>query len=166
MMSVVTLAGVLLAAGTPPATARLELAPDGDDRLALRLCFSSAEAHQLSYRLEVRSSGKAGTSRSSQSGELTSGPTLQCPLNSRLGLNPDTQIQATLEWSLDGQPQPPIQQQYPTAQPAGPTPPEPVPGEPTLPGIGAPAEDGELMARQRDAGTPSNTNGRPGPHAV
>lgn len=158
MMSVVTLAGVLLAAG--PVTARLELTPDQGDRLALRLCFSSPQAHHLRYRLEVRSSGKAGTSRSSQSGELTSGPTPQCPLNNRLALNPDTQIQATLEWSLDGQPQPPIQQRYPTAQPTGPTPAEPAPGEPVLPGIGVPEADEELMART-DPDTCSPPDGRP-----
>lgn len=129
MLSTLTLAGLLTAAAAAPVAARLELHPEGDDRLALRLCFTSAQAHSLSYQIEVRSSGTAGTSRSRQSGELTSGPALQCPINNRIGLAADTQVQATLNWSIDGQPQSPIEQQYPAVQPASP-PPAP-PGSPT-----------------------------------
>ena len=114
-MLTATLAAMLLASAGP-VDARLELLPEAD-RLNVRLCFSSAEPHRLSYQLEVRSKGHAGTSRSRQSGELTSGPETQCPLNNRLGIAPDSQIEATVTWSVDGQQQVPLHQTYPASQP-------------------------------------------------
>ena len=60
-MLTATLAAMLLASAGP-VDARLELLPEAD-RLNLQLCFSSAEPHRLSYQLEVRSKGHAGTSR-------------------------------------------------------------------------------------------------------
>lgn len=151
MLSAVTLASWLAASGALPVAARLELAPEGSDRLALRLCFSSPESHHLSYRMEVRTIGQAGTSRSQQSGELTSGPAVQCPVSNRLGYAADTRVEATLEWSIDGQPQPPLQQHYPPAKPAG-----TAPAEPATPSLELPQEDAELMARtghERPPGT-------------
>ncbi|MCH2338846.1 curli-like amyloid fiber formation chaperone CsgH [Pseudomonas sp. NPDC047963] len=115
-MLTATFAAMLLASAGP-VDARLELLPEAN-RLNLRLCFSSAEAHRLSYQLEVRSKGRAGTSRSRQSGELISGPETQCPLNNRLGVAPDSQIEATVTWSIDGQQQAPLQQVYPATQPS------------------------------------------------
>ena len=114
-MLTATLAAMLLASAGP-VDARLELLPEAD-RLNVRLCFSSAEPHRLSYQLEVRSKGHAGTSRSRQSGELTSGPETQCPLNNRLGIAPDSQIEATVTWSVGGQQQVPLHQTYPASQP-------------------------------------------------
>ena len=125
-MLTATLAAVLLASAAGPVDARLELLPDAD-RLNLRLCFTSAAAHRLSYQLEVRSQGRAGTSRSRQSGELVSGPETQCPLNNRLGVAPDSRIEATLTWSIDGEQQTPLHQTYPSSQPTGPTPSGPGP---------------------------------------
>lgn len=123
-MLTVTLAAMLLASAAGPVDARLELLPEAD-RLNLRLCFNSAEAHRLSYQLEVRSIGRAGTSRSRQSGELTSGPEMQCPLNNRLGIAPDSHIEATVTWTVDGQAQTPLHQSYPSTEPAGSPPPAP-----------------------------------------
>ncbi|MCQ4316444.1 curli-like amyloid fiber formation chaperone CsgH [Stutzerimonas zhaodongensis] len=122
-MLTTALATVLLAtaASAAPVEARLELLPD-NDRLHLRLCFSSAKPHQLTYQLEVRTIGKAGTSRSRQSGRLTSGSEAQCPLNNRLGLAKDSRIEATLTWSVDGEEQPALHQAYPAVQPTSPTP--------------------------------------------
>lgn len=114
-MVTVTLAALLLAAAAPVA-ARLELSPD-DNRLNLRLCFSSEEAHQLTYNLDVSTIGRAGTSRSRQSGKLTSGPEAQCPLNNRIGLAEDSRIEATLIWTVDGEEQTPLHETYPPAQP-------------------------------------------------
>lgn len=108
------LATVLIAtaATAAPVEARLELQPD-NDRLQLRLCFTSPEAHRLTYQLEVRTIGQAGTSRSRQSGQLTSGPETQCPLNNRVGLAADSRIEATLTWSVDGEEQPALHHAYP-----------------------------------------------------
>ena len=125
-MLTLTLATLMLATDAAPVEAQLELSPD-DDRLRLQLCFSSSEPHPLTYHLEVRTSGRAGTSRSRQSGKLISGPVAQCPLNNRLGLPEDSRIEATLTWSVDGEEQPPLHQAYPTTQPTGPAPPEPAP---------------------------------------
>ncbi|WP_407294512.1 curli-like amyloid fiber formation chaperone CsgH [Stutzerimonas zhaodongensis] len=131
-MLTATLAAMLLASATGPVDARLELRPEAD-QLNLRLCFSSAEAHRLSYQLEVVSKGRAGTSRSRQSGELTSGPETQCPLNNRLGIATDSHIEATVTWSVDGQQQTPLHQTYPSTEPAGSAPPaqNPTPGADT-----------------------------------
>lgn len=131
-MLTATLAAMLLASATGPVDARLELRPEAD-RLNLRLCFTSAEAHRLSYQLEVVSKGRAGTSRSRQSGELTSGPETQCPLNNRLGIATDSHIEATVTWSVDGQQQTPLHQTYPSTEPAGSAPPaqSPTPGTDT-----------------------------------
>jgi hypothetical protein len=158
MLSAVTLGSLILASGALPVAARLELAPEGNDRLALRLCFSSPQAHNLSYSLEVRTSGKAGTSRSRQAGELVSGPAAQCPLNNRLGLSANSRVDATLEWSIDGQPQPPLQQSYPAARPASPraAPDEPAPMEPELRPIEQPHEVPELMAGTVPPATPDS----------
>lgn len=121
-MLTATLASMLLASAAVPVDARLELVPEAD-RLNLRLCFSSAEAHKLSYHLEVRAQGRAGTSRSRQSGELTSAPRAQCPLNNWLGVAPDSYIEATVTWTIDGEEQTPLHQSYPSTEPAGsPTP--------------------------------------------
>ncbi len=114
MLSVVTLASWLVASGVLPVVARLDLTEQSNERLALRLCFRSEQPHQVAYRIEVTSRGSAGTSRSRQSGELTSGPTEQCPISNRLSRAADTRIEATVDWTLDGQPQPPLQQRYPT----------------------------------------------------
>lgn len=125
-MLTTALATVLLAtaASAAPAEARLELLPD-DKRLDVRLCFNSPEPHQLSYQLEVRTIGRAGTSRSRQSGKLTSGPEAKCPLNSRIGLANDSRIEATLTWTVDGEEQPALHQAYPSAQPTSPGTPTP-----------------------------------------
>ncbi len=121
-MLTATLAAMLLASAAGPVDARLELLPEAD-RLNLRLCFSSAEAHRLNYQLEVRSQGRAGTSRSRQSGSLISGPEIQCPLNNRLGIAPDSHIEATVTWTIDGHEQTPLRQSYPSSEPAdSPTP--------------------------------------------
>lgn len=111
---ITALTSVLLAttATAAPVEARLELLPD-QAQLQLRLCFSGAAAHQLTYELEVRTIGRAGTSRSRQSGKLTSGPEVQCPLNNRIGLAEDSRIEATLTWSIDGEQQPELHQAYP-----------------------------------------------------
>ena len=113
---ITALATVLFAsaANAAPVEARLELLPE-NDRLQLRLCFSSAAPHQLTYELEVRTIGRAGTSRSRQSGKLTSGPEVQCPLSNRIGLAEDSRIEATLTWSIDGEQQPAVHQAYPAA---------------------------------------------------
>lgn len=113
MLNALTLAGWLAASNGLPVSARLELAAEGAHHLALRLCFTSQERHNLRYQLDVRTSGTAGTSRSQQSGELTTGSDMQCPINNRLGLSADTRVQATLNWSIDGQPQPEVEQFYP-----------------------------------------------------
>jgi len=134
-MLTATLAAMLLATATGPVDARLELLPEAD-RLNLRLCFSSDEPHRLSYQLEVVSKGSAGTSRSRQSGELTSGPETQCPLNNRLGIATDSHIEATVIWSIDGQQQTPLHQTYPSTEPAGSAPP-----------AQGPAPDGTLVVR-------------------
>ncbi len=121
-MLTATLAAMLLASAAGPVDARLELVPEAD-RLNLRLCFSSAKVHKLSYQLEVRAQGRAGTSRSRQSGELTSAPQTQCPLNNWLGVAPDSHIEATVTWTIDGEGQTPLHQSYPSTEPAGsPTP--------------------------------------------
>ncbi len=123
-MLATALAAVLLAttASAAPVEARLELLPE-DTRLKLRLCFSSPEPRRLNYQLEVRTIGRAGTSRSRQSGQLTSGPEAQCPLNNRVGLAEDSRIEATLTWSIDGVEQPALHQAYPSTQSTTPTPP-------------------------------------------
>ena len=121
-MLTVTLASWLLAAAATPVEAQLELSPESDGRLALRLCFSSPQPRQLAYRLEVKSTGAAGTSRTRQSGELVSNSAGQCPINNRLSLSPNGRIEATLDWSIDGQAQPTIHQSYPATQPASPAP--------------------------------------------
>ena len=132
-MLTTALATVLLAtaATAAPVEARLELLPE-DSRLNLRLCFSSAAPHQLTYQLEVRTIGRAGTSRSRQSGQLTSGPEAQCPLNNRVGLAEDSRIEATLSWTVDGEEQPAVHQVYPSTQPTSPSPQPPAspPSEP------------------------------------
>ncbi len=127
MLSVVTLTSWLVASGVLPVVARLDLTEQSSDRLALRLCFRSEQPHKLTYRIEVTSRGTAGTSRSRQSGELTSGPAEQCPISNRLSRAADTRIEATVDWTLDGQPQPQLQQRYP----ADPTDEPGEPGEPT-----------------------------------
>ncbi|MCQ4328624.1 curli-like amyloid fiber formation chaperone CsgH [Stutzerimonas stutzeri] len=116
----------MLTTTAAPVEAQLELRPD-DDRLRLRLCFSSPEPHPLVYHLEVRTSGRAGTSRSRQSGKLISGPVAQCPLNNRIGLSDGSQIEATLTWSVDGEEQTPLHQAYPATQPTSPASPQPAP---------------------------------------
>lgn len=133
------LAALMLTTAAAPVEARLELSPD-DDQLRLRLCFSSSQPRPLTYHLEVLTRGRAGTSRSRQSGELVSGPVEQCPLNNRLGLADDSRIEATLTWSVDGEEQPPLHQAYPATQPAGPVPPEPA-----LPPLEGPRPSGELF---------------------
>ncbi|WP_254621601.1 curli-like amyloid fiber formation chaperone CsgH [Stutzerimonas stutzeri] len=138
-MLTLTLATLMLTTTAAPVQARLELSPD-DDQLRLRLCFSSSQPHPLTYHLEVRTNGRAGTSRSRQSGELISGPMEQCPLNNRLGLADDSRIEATLTWTVDGQEQPPLHQAYPATQPASPVPPEPA-----LPPLEEPRAPGELF---------------------
>lgn len=124
MLTTTALATVLLATAAAPVGVRLELLPD-DSRLNVRLCFNSPEPHQLAYQLEVRTIGRAGTSRSRQSGKLTSGPEAKCPLNSRIGLANDSRIEATLTWSVDGEDQPALHQAYPSTQPTSPTPSSP-----------------------------------------
>ena len=120
------LAALMLTTAAAPVEARLELSPD-DEQLRLRLCFSSAQPHPLTYQLEVLTRGRAGTSRSRQSGKLVSGPVTQCPLNNRLGLSEDSRVEATLTWAVDGEEQTPLHQAYPATQPAGPaSSPEPV----------------------------------------
>lgn len=141
-MLTTALATVLLAtaATAAPVEARLELRPE-DNRLNLRLCFISAAHHQLTYQLEVRAIGRAGTSRSRQSGKLVSGPEAQCPLNQGIGLADDSRIEATLTWSVDGEEQPAVHHSHPSTQPASPAPPTPAspPSEPLA--------DGELIVR-------------------
>jgi hypothetical protein len=144
-MLTATLAAMMLASAAGPVDARLELLPEAD-RLNLRLCFSSAETHRLSYQLEVRSHGRAGTSRSRQSGELTSGPETQCPLNNRLGIAPDSRIEATVTWSIDGEQQTPLHQSYPATEPADSTPP---PASP-LPAGPEPAEGAMVVRADSD----------------
>lgn len=122
-MLTVTLASWLMAAAPAPVEARLDLNPEGEDRLALRLCFSSAQAHRVEYRLEVSTTGAAGTSRTRQSGELISRSDSQCPINNRLGLSANGRVEATMDWWVDGQAQPKIQRSHPATQPTRPGPP-------------------------------------------
>ncbi len=138
-MLTLTMATLMLATAATPVEARLELSPD-NDRLNLQLCFSSEAPHQLTYHLEVRTHGRAGTSRSRQSGELTSGPVAQCPLNNRLGLPEGSRIEATLTWTIDGEEQTPLRQAYPTTQPTSPASPEPA-----LPPLERPLGPDELI---------------------
>lgn len=121
-MLTVTLATWLLATASIPVEAQLELSPDGNDHLALRLCFNGQQTHQLHYRLEVKSSGPAGTSRTRQSGKLASGNGIQCPISNRLSAPASGSVEATLEWSIDGRAQPTLQQSYPVTQPTSPVP--------------------------------------------
>lgn len=113
-MTTSTLAGVLLATTAVAGSVepRLELVAD-QGRLNLRLCFSSATPHRIGFHLEVSTLGQAGTSRSRQSGELVSGPSLQCPLNNRFGLAADSRVEATVTWTVDDVEQPPLHQTYP-----------------------------------------------------
>lgn len=134
-----TLVTLMLTTAAAPVEARLELTPD-NDRLNLRLCFSSSAPHLLTYHLDVRTSGQAGTSRSRQSGELVSGPELQCPLNNRLSLSNDSRVETTLTWSIDGEEQTPLQKSYPTTQPTA-----PAPTEPALPPFDYPSAPAELI---------------------
>ncbi len=67
------LATLMLTTAAAPVEARLELSPD-DDQLRLRLCFSSAQPHPLTYQLEVLTSGRAGTSRSRNRASWSAGP--------------------------------------------------------------------------------------------
>ena len=124
------LATWILAAAPSPVDALLELAPDGSGRVSLRLCFTSQQPHQLRYQLEVTSTGSAGTNRSRQAGELVSGTNRQCPLSNRVSLSEDGRLEAVLNWSIDGQPQAPIQRSYPTTAPASPQPQSTPPGTP------------------------------------
>lgn len=127
-----TLASWLLAAAPAMVEAQLELIAEGQDHLALRLCVSSPQAHQVEYRLEVATTGAAGTSRTRQSGKLTSRSDNQCPINNRLGLSANGRVDATLDWWVDGQAQPRLQRSHPPAQPTGPTPPPPSPPQDEL----------------------------------
>lgn len=128
----ITLAAMLLAAAPSPVDAQLELKPDGDGRVSVRLCFTSAQPHHLRYQLEVTSIGSAGTNRSRQSGELTSSAAPQCPLNNRISVSENGRLEATLNWSVDGQPQPSVKRTYPQASSADqkrqPVPPSPEEG--------------------------------------
>jgi len=128
----VTLATWLLAAAPSPVDAQLELTPDGSGRVSLRLCFSSQQPHQLRYQLEVTSTGSAGTNRSRQAGELVSGGNRQCPLSNRVSISEEGRLEVVLNWSIDGQPQPPVQRSYPQAMPTAPDskPQSTPPGEP------------------------------------
>jgi len=140
MLSIM-LASLMLATVAVPVDVQLALTPD-DDLVRLRLCFSSAQPYPIAYQLEVHTLGRAGTSRSRQSGALTSGPVVQCPLNNRLGLPEGSRIEATLTWSIDGQAQPPLRQRYPATQPASPGSPEP-----DLPPLPRPLAPDELIVR-------------------
>ncbi len=115
------LATWILAATPSPVDAQLELTPDGSGRVSLRLCFTSQQPHQLRYQLEVTSTSSAGTNRSRQAGELISG-SRQCPLSNRVSVAEGGRLEATLNWTVDGQPQAPIQRGYPVAAPASPQP--------------------------------------------
>ncbi|MEK0361920.1 hypothetical protein [Pseudomonas sp. CBC3] len=126
------LATWILAAAPSPVDAQLELTPDGSGRVSLRLCFISQQPHQLRYQLEVMSTGTAGTNRSRQAGELVSGSNRQCPLSNRVSVSENGRLEAVLNWSIDGQPQAPIQRSYPTTAPASPQPQSTPPG--TAPG--------------------------------
>lgn len=110
----VTLAALLLAANASPVDAQLELQPEGNGQVSVRLCFSSAQPHQVRYQLEVTAVGSAGTNRTRQSGELSSGSDRRCPLNNRVSVSQTGQLEAVLSWSVDGQPQAPLQRSYPT----------------------------------------------------
>lgn len=123
-MLTMTLASWLLAAAPAMVEAQLDLIAESQDRLALRLCFSSSQAHQIEYRLEVATTGAAGTSRTRQSGKLTSRSDNQCPINNRLGLSANGRVEATMDWWVDGQAQPKIQRSHPAMQPTRPGPPQ------------------------------------------
>jgi hypothetical protein len=113
----VTLAALLLAGASTPVDAQLELKPEGNGQVSVRLCFSSEQPHQVHYQLEVTSIGSAGTNRTRQSGELSSHNDRRCPLSNRVSVSENGRLEATLSWSIDGQPQPPLQRSYPAAAP-------------------------------------------------
>lgn len=115
-----TLAALVLAAASTPVDAQLELEPEGNGQVSLRLCFSSPQPHHVRYQLEVTSIGSAGTNRTRQSGELSSSSHRNCPLNNRVSVSENGRLEATLSWSIDGQPQPPMQRSYPESAPAAP----------------------------------------------
>lgn len=150
------LATWILAAAPSPVDAQLELIPDGSGRVSLRLCFTSQQPHQLRYQLEVTSTGSAGTNRSRQAGELVSGSSRQCPLNNRVSVFENGRLEAVLNWSIDGQPQAPIQRSYPEAMPTGPDP------QPHSTPPGEPAHETERLVASvhqpppRQAGHPSD----------
>lgn len=145
----VTLAALLLAAASTPVDAQLELKSEGNGQVSVQLCFTSAQPHQVRYQLEVTSIGSAGTNRTRQSGELSSSNDRSCPLNNRVSVSENGRLEATLSWSIDGQPQPPMQRSYPEAVPASPTP------EPQATPPGEPAEDPErLVASVRQTPLP------------
>ncbi|MGA4639154.1 hypothetical protein ACQKC8_06265 [Stutzerimonas stutzeri] len=117
-MLVMTLAPWLLAAAAAattdaPVQVRLDLQPAAaEQRLTLSLCFKGS-GQQVRYRLKVRSSGTAGTGKTTQSGSLTAGESEQCPLRNRLGIAADTAVEAELQWWIDDQEQPPLLERYP-----------------------------------------------------
>ncbi|AGA88356.1 hypothetical protein [Stutzerimonas stutzeri] len=115
-MLTMTLATWLLAAAAPTdaaVNASLDLQPVADDRLSLALCFKGS-GQQVRFRLKVRSSGKAGSAQTAQSGTLIASPTEQCPLNNRLGIADDTRVEAELQWWIDDAEQPPMLRSYPS----------------------------------------------------
>ena len=116
-MLTMTLATWLLAAAPAPTdaavNASLDLQPVADDRLSLALCFKGS-GQQVRFRLKVRSSGRAGSAQTAQSGTLIASPTEQCPLRNRLGIADDTRIEAELQWWIDDAEQPPILRSYPS----------------------------------------------------
>lgn len=145
----VTLATWLLAAAATPVDVQLELKPEQNGQVSLRLCFSSQQPHQVRYELEVTAVGSAGTNRTRQSGELSSNNSRQCPLNNRVSVSENGRLEATLSWSIDGQPQPPMQRSYPETTPAGPSP------QPQSTPPGEPAQDAErLVASVRQTPRP------------
>ncbi|MBK3869008.1 hypothetical protein GFL09_15165 [Pseudomonas stutzeri] len=115
-MLTMTLTTWLLAAAPVPADApvavSLELQPAERSRLALALCFKGS-GQQVRFRLKIRSSGRAGSAQTAQSGTLLATPTQQCPLNNRLGVAEDTRVEAELQWWIDDVEQLPILRNYP-----------------------------------------------------
>ncbi len=106
------LGGWLIAAAPGGVEVQLQLEPVEQERVELALCLRG-NGQRVDYRLIVRARGLAGTSQTSQGGQLTLSDQPQCPLRNRLGISPGAQLDAELQWSVDGVEQPPLQRSYP-----------------------------------------------------
>ncbi|OMG67235.1 hypothetical protein AUR61_002630 [Stutzerimonas balearica] len=114
-MLAMTLASILLASAADGVQAALSLSAAGEDGIHTQLCFTG-HGQQVRYRLQLTSTGVAGTSRSGQGGTLVATSEPLCPVRNRLGAGAGVRLQAELRWWVDGREQPPIRRQWPPAE--------------------------------------------------